>query len=146
MSTCHLMGFAPLSAPPLRLRLAIKVRAGQSHFPSPAQDYEQRDLDLHEAFIKNPPATFIFKVAGDSMIGAGIFPGSTLLVDRSIAPVSGQVVIVDIDGEWMVKRLQRRGGWVRLLSENPAHPPIIINEGQELTVFGVVTYVIHPPE
>lgn len=146
MSTCHLMGFAPLSAPPLRLRLAIKVRAGQSHFPSPAQDYEQRDLDLHEAFIKNPPATFIFKVAGDSMIGAGIFPGSTLLVDRSIAPVSGQVVIVDIDGEWMVKRLQRRDGWLRLLSENPAHPPIIINEGQELTIFGVVTYVIHPPE
>lgn len=140
------MGFAPLSAPPLRLRLAIKVRAGQSHFPSPAQDYEQRDLDLHEAFIKNPPATFIFKVAGDSMIGAGIFPGSTLLVDRSIAPVSGQVVIVDIDGEWMVKRLQRRDGWLRLLSENPAHPPIIINEGQELTIFGVVTYVIHPPE
>ena len=146
MSTCHLIGFAPLSPPPLRLRQAIKVRAGQSHFPSPAQDYEQRDLDLHEAFIKNPPATFIFKVSGDSMVGAGIFPGSTLLVDRSITPRSGQVVIVDIDGEWMVKRLQRRGGWVRLLSENPAHPPIVLNEGQELTVFGVVTYVIHPPE
>lgn len=146
MSTCHLIGFAPLSPPPLRILQAIKVRAGQSHFPSPAQDYEQRDLDLHEAFIKNPPATFIFKVSGDSMIGAGIFPGSTLLVDRSIPPVSGQVVIVDIDGEWMVKRLHRRGGWVRLLSENPANPPIVLNEGQELTVFGVVTYVIHPPE
>lgn len=146
MSTCHLLGFAPLNPPSLRLLQAIKVRAGQSHFPSPAQDYEQRDLDLHEAFIKNPPATFIFKVSGDSMIGAGIFPGSTLLVDRSITPQSGQVVIVDIDGEWMVKRLQRRGGWVRLLSENPAHPPIVLNEGQELTVFGVVTYVIHPPE
>lgn len=146
MSHCTLLGFAALNASPLALPVALKVRAGQSHFPSPAQDYEQRSLDLNEKLISNPPATFVFQVEGDSMIGAGIYPGSTLLVDRSITPKSGQVVIVDVDGEWMVKRLQRRGGWVRLLSENPAHPPIILQEGQELVVFGVVTYVIHKPE
>lgn len=146
MSSCTLVGFAALSPPPLAIPIAIKVRAGQSHFPSPAQDYEQRSLDLNEKLITNPPATFVFQVEGDSMIGAGIYPGSVLLVDRSLKPKSGSIVIADVDGEWMVKRLHRRGNWVRLLSENPAHPPITLSEGQELIVFGVVTYVIHKPE
>lgn len=146
MSTCHLIGYASLTPISMPLPLAITVRAGQSHFPSPAQDYEQKNLDLNDQFISNPPATFIFKVAGDSMVGAGIFPGSTLVVDRSVQPTNGAVVIADVDGEWMVKRLQRRGGWVRLLSDNPAYPAITLAEGQDLVVFGVVTYVIHKPE
>ena len=123
-----------------------KVCAGQSRFPSPAQDYEQKTLDLNQRFISNPPATFFFEVAGDSMIEAGIFPGATLVVNRSVKPKSSNVVIVDVDGEWMVKRLYKRGSTVRLLSANPAYAPIEFTEGQELVIFGVVTYVIHQPQ
>lgn len=119
------------------------VHAGQSRFPSPAQDYEQRFLDLNERFIRNPPATFFFTVSGDSMTGAGIFNGDTLIVDRAIKPKHNSIVIADVEGEWMVKRLYRRMGVIKLLSENPAYAPIEFQEGQELIVFGVVTYVIH---
>jgi len=123
-----------------------KVSAGQSRFPSPAQDYEQKFLDLNERYINNPPATFFFQVKGDSMIGAGIYDGSTVIVDRAIKPKSSSIVIADVDGEWMVKRLYKRGNVVKLLSENPDHAPITFAEGQELTIFGVVTYVIHQPK
>lgn len=120
-----------------------KISAGQSRFPSPAQDYEQKTLDLNDRFIANPPATFFFTVKGDSMTGAGIFDGATLIVDRVLKPRSSSIVIADVDGEWMVKRLYKRNGVIKLLSENPDNAPIVLEEGQELVIFGVVTYVIH---
>jgi len=123
-----------------------KVTAGQSRFPSPAQDYEQKFLDLNDRYITNPPATFFFQVKGDSMIGAGIHDGATVIVDRALKPKSSSIVIADVDGEWMVKRLYKRGNVVKLLSENPDHAPIVLAEGQELVIFGVVTYVIHQPK
>ena len=123
-----------------------KVSAGQSRFPSPAQDYEQKFLDLNERYINNPPATFFFEVKGNSMEGSGIFEGDTVIVDRAIKPKSSSIVIADVDGEWMVKRLYKRGDVIKLLSEHPEHPPITFSEGQELVIFGVVTYVIHQPK
>lgn len=123
-----------------------KVTAGQSRFPSPAQDYEQKFLDLNDRYITNPPATFFFQVKGDSMIGAGIHDGATVIVDRALKPKSSSIVIADVDGEWMVKRLYKRGNVVKLLSENLDHAPIVLAEGQELVIFGVVTYVIHQPK
>ncbi len=120
-----------------------KISAGQSRFPSPAQDYEQKTLDLNDRFIANPPATFFFTVTGDSMVGAGIFDGATLIVDRALKPKSSSIVIADVDGEWMVKRLYKRSGVIKLLSENPLNAPIVLEEGQELVIFGVVTYVIN---
>ncbi|MBC7698516.1 MAG: translesion error-prone DNA polymerase V autoproteolytic subunit [Bacteroidia bacterium] len=123
-----------------------QVSAGQSRFPSPAQDYEQKFLDLNERYITDPPATFFFEVNGDSMIGAGIFHGDTVIVDRAAKYKSSSIVVADVDGEWMVKRFYKRGSVVKLLSENPEHPPITLSEGQELHVFGKVTYVIHKPE
>ena len=103
-----------------------KILAGQSRFPSPAQDYEQKTLDLNDRFIANPPATFFFTVKGDSMVGAGIFDGATLIVDRSLKPKSSNIVIADVDGEWMVKRLYKRNGVIKLLSENPLNEPIVL--------------------
>lgn len=135
-----------MNALPLVVPIALKVKAGRTHFPSPAQDYEQRTLDLNQWLIPNPPATFMFETEGDSMIGAGIFPGSLLVVNRALTPGNGDVVIADIQGEWMVKRLQRQGTHLRLLSENPAHAPITLQDEEELVVFGVVTYVIHKPQ
>lgn len=123
-----------------------KVSAGQSRFPSPAQDYEQKFLDLNERYISNPPATFFFEVKGNSMEGAGIFEGDTVIVDRAIKPKSSSIVIAAVDGEWMVKRLYKRGNVVKLLSEHPDHAPITFSEGQELVIFGVVTYAIHQPK
>jgi len=135
--------------PSLILRPAYSgtVSAGQSRFPSPAQDYEQKFLDLNERFVTDPPATFYFQVAknSDSMIGAGIFPEDTLIVNRAKKVKSSSIVVAALDGEWMVKRFYKRGETVRLLSENPAYAPIDIKEGQDLTVFGVVTFVIHQP-
>jgi DNA polymerase V len=125
---------------------SAKVSAGQSRFPSPAQDYEQKFLDLNDRYISNPPATFFFEVKGNSMEGAGIFEGDTVIVDRAIKPKSSSIVIAAVDGEWMVKRLYKCGDVVKLLSEHPEHSPITFSEGQELVIFGVVTYVIHQPK
>lgn len=123
---------------------SAKVSAGQSRFPSPAQDYEQETLDLNERFIKQPAATYFFEVAGDSMINAGILPGAIAIVNAAKKPKSSSIVVAAVDGEWMIKRLYKRGNVVKLLSENPAYPPIEFQEGQELTIFGVVEHVINP--
>ena len=137
-----------LSNPPALGRpiYSCKISAGQSRFPSPAQDYEQKFLDLNERYIPDPPATFFFEVTGDSMIGAGIFHGDTVIVNRAAKYKSLSIVVADVDGEWMIKRFYKRGSVVKLLSENPEHAPITFSEGQELFIFGVVTYVIHKPE
>lgn len=121
-----------------------KVSAG---FPSPAGDFMEGKLDLNEYLIKNPPATFFVRVTGDSMIGAGIHPDDLLVVDRSIDPKSGKIVIAVIDGELTVKRLilEGRGNNVFLVPENPSYRPITITEDMSFHIWGVVTYVIHKP-
>ena len=117
-----------------------RVEAG---FPSPADDYLEGGLDLNEHLIERPAATFFLRVSGDSMTGAGIYAGDILIVDRSIAPGDGKIVIAAVDGELTVKRLYRRGGQIRLLSENPRYKPIEIAAGQDLHVWGVVIHAIH---
>ena len=123
---------------------SAKVAAGQSRFPSPAQDYEQETLDLNKRFISNPPATYFFEVKGDSMIKAGIIDGSIAVVNASLKPKSSSIVVAAVDGEWVIKRLYKRGNVVKLLSENDAYAPIEFEEGQELIIFGVVEYAINP--
>jgi DNA polymerase V len=107
-------------------------------FPSPAEDYADRRLDINEYLVRNPVSTFFFSVQGDSMQGAEIFDGDILVVDRSISPVHGHVVVAFLNGERLVKRLHRRGGRVALVAENPAYPPIELQEGAELVIWGVV--------
>ncbi len=116
------------------------VRAG---FPSPADDYIERKLDLNTHLIKHPAATFFVKAAGDSMINAGIQSGDMLVVDRSLEATHGRVVIAAINGELTVKRLSRQHNQVKLLAENPAYAPIDITDEQDLVIWGVVTHVIH---
>ncbi|AVG17008.1 error-prone repair protein UmuD [Chromobacterium vaccinii] len=112
------------------------VRAG---FPSPADDYLDDNINLHEYLVDDPPATFIVRVRGDSMIGAGIADGDLLVVDKGLTPVNGDIVVAVIDGEFTVKRLYRRAGACVLAPENSAYPPISLQPGQELLVWGVVT-------
>jgi DNA polymerase V len=135
---------------PVELALPIysgKVSAGQSRFPSPAQDYEQEELDLNKHLITNPPATFLYRVGStqDSMVDVGIQPNCLLIVDRSITPKSSHIVIAEVDGESMVKRLYKWRGMVELRSENKDknYPPIVFNDGQELIVSGVVTFNVN---
>ncbi|MBA2649526.1 MAG: translesion error-prone DNA polymerase V autoproteolytic subunit [Legionella sp.] len=112
-------------------------------FPSPADDYIQSKLDLNEHIIHHPAATFFVRASGDSMKDAGIQSGDMLVVDRSLEPLHGKIVIAAINGELTVKRLCRQSGRVRLLPANTKYQPIDITEEQDLVIWGVVTHVIH---
>lgn len=112
-----------------------RVSAG---FPSPAQDFVEKTLDINELCIKHPAATFFVRVAGDSMVDAGIFPGDILVVDRSIRASHGDIVIAVLDGEFTVKELALRPK-PALIPRNPAFSPITLNDESELEIFGVVT-------
>jgi DNA polymerase V len=117
----------------------IPVSAG---FPSPADDFIDRPLDLNEYLIRHPAATFFVKVQGDSMIGAGIHPGALLVVDRSLQPRSGNIILAVLDGEFTVKRLKREQGNVVLCPENPRYKSVTIASGQDFEVWGVVVHVV----
>jgi DNA polymerase V len=112
-------------------------------FPSPADDYLDRRLDLNEHLIKNPAATFFIRVAGDSMTGAGINDNDILVVDRSLEPCNGSIVIAVVSGELTVNRLQKNKDSCRLLAENPDYPDLEIDEETPLEIWGVATYAIH---
>ncbi|NCN44376.1 MAG: DNA polymerase V [Piscirickettsiaceae bacterium CG_4_9_14_3_um_filter_43_564] len=124
--------------PPIPL-YGHKVVAG---FPSPADDYIEARLNLNDRLIRHPETTFILRVEGDSMKNAGILDGDLLLVDKSIKPVSGKIVIAAIDGELTVKRLSITPTANWLLPENDDYPAIEIKEETEITIWGVVTSTI----
>ena len=117
-----------------------KVQAG---FPSPADDYIEGYLDLNTRFIKHPSSTFVLQATGESMVEAGIYSGDWLLVDRSVEPSDGRIVIAAVNGELTVKRLSMKGNTVQLLPANPKFKPIDITEGNEMVIWGVVTLVLH---
>lgn len=118
---------------------ASRVHAG---FPSPADDFIDKSLDLNEHLIKHPAATFFVEVQGDSMINAGIHPGALLVVDRSRIPMSGSIVLAVLNGEFTVKRLKKEKGQVMLCPENPKYKPVTILPDQDFEVWGVVAHVI----
>lgn len=108
-------------------------------FPSPADDYLDRPLDFNDLLITHPAATFAVRVTGLSMTGAGIFPGDIAVVNRAITPAHDCIVLALLDGEFTIKRYKTRGGRVLLHPENPDFPDIVVQEGQEFEVWGVVT-------
>lgn len=117
-----------------------KVSAG---FPSPADSDIECSLDLNNHLIQHPVATFFLRVSGDSMQNAGIQSGDLLIVDKSLEPSDGKIVIAAIDGELTVKRLVKKSGRVQLVPENNRYPIIEVGDMQDLVIWGVVTYVIH---
>jgi DNA polymerase V len=117
-----------------------KISAG---FPSPAEDFLEKRLDLNDYMIKNQSATFLVKVEGSSMTGAGIFNGDVLVVDRSLEPGNNKIVLGVLNGEFTVKRLVKKGKQVFLVPENEKFKPILLNEEINFQVWGVVTFVIH---
>ncbi len=151
-----------------KAKISGSVVAG---FPSPAEQYLEPPLDLNELLVKRPAATYFVRVEGDSMVGAGISDGDLLVVDRSLRPADGDIIIASVDGDFTVKTLRvggkreqgrgnreqgtgkREGGTgngeqgadgdIRLEPANPKYPAIVLRSGQELDYFGKVTACIH---
>ena len=133
----------PLHIPDTKVWLQMCAWMVPAGFPSPAADHTRKRIDLNEHLIRNREATFIFRVKGDSMTGIGIYEGDELLVDRSIEAKHGNIVLAVLNNEFTVKRLHRRGGVVKLVAENPIYPPIVVKDGEELVIWGVVTRNLH---
>jgi DNA polymerase V len=112
-------------------------------FPSPCDDYIEKTLDLNEFLVKHPAATFFMRVAGDSMIKAGIHDKDILIVDRSIEPTHGKVVVAAIEGNLTVKRLKIKNHTAFLVPENDNFQPIAVNPENGIYIWGVVIHVIH---
>lgn len=118
---------------------SFRVPAG---FPSPAQDHIERQISLDELLDLRAPHTYLARAEGDSMIGAGIYSGDLLIVDRSLEAQHGEIVIAAVNNEPLVKRLVKRLDSIILQSENPHYPARHIMEGDELAIWGVVRYSV----
>ena len=151
-----------------KAKLSGSVVAG---FPSPAEQYMEPPLDLNELLVKHPAATYFVRVSGDSMTGAGINDGDLLVVDRSLRPADGDIIIACVDGDFTVKVFRERGTGngersrgkrgmgngersrgeretgngreIRLVAANPQYPDIVLKSDQELDYFGKVTACVH---
>jgi DNA polymerase V len=124
--------FSPLSS--------SDISAG---FPSPADDYFDKTLDLNEYLIKNPASSFLLRVKGDSMVDAGIFEGDIVIVDKALEASNGKIVIAIVDGEFTIKRIMEKKGKLFLKAENPNYKAIEITEEMDVKIWGVVCYTIH---
>ena len=126
----------------LKLQLAPSIKAG---FPSPADDYMHDSLDFNRDLIRNPEATFYGRVEGDSMIEAGICDGDIAVIDRSVEPHDGDIVVGYINEEFTIKYLDlkhRKEGYIELRPANKAFKPIRINANDDFEVWGVVVWTI----
>ena len=128
---------------PKKLPLPLYLSSIKAGFPSPADDYIEKKLDLNEYLIKNPPATFFLRVSGDSMKDACIQEEDLLIVDCSINAVSENIVVAALDGELTLKRVRKIQGKLYLVAENKNYDPLPVTEDSDLIIWGVVTHVIH---
>lgn len=128
---------APIHSFPLLLNT---VPAG---FPSPADDYVEQKLDLNEHLVKHPTATFFVRVEGNSMIDANIRSGDILIVDRALEVNDGTIVVAHIQGEFTVKRVQKKNNQLYLAPANKQYAPLLVTPEMDVEVWGVVVYVIH---
>ena len=117
-------------------------RGTSAGFGSPGEDATVKRIDLNDALIRHPQATFVMRAAGDAMVGAGIANGDVLLVDRAITPANGNIVIAAVDGELTCRRLWKQGRQMKLQAAGPDVADIIPGDGERLEVWGVVTTVI----
>ena len=140
MRVAEILALDAAAPPALVAQAGVDVACG---FPSPSQDYETNEIDLNEFLMPNRVSTFLIRARGHSMMQAGIFDGDELVVDRSVTPRDGHVVVAVVDGEMTVKRLRLRGNSAVLSPENSAYPDIVISELSDLRVWGVVIRSLH---
>ena len=127
--------------PPLAQALPVYMSKVPAGFPSPADDYIDDWLDLNEHLVKHPSATFFARAAGTSMVAAGILDKALLIVDRSLKPKQGDVVIAAVNGELTCKLFDKRKKQLRAASEG--YPPIALDGELDLIIHGVVTHVVN---
>lgn len=118
--------------------------ANATGFGAAADDYMERGIDLNEQLIRNKPATFFFKMKGDAMKDAGVFDNDILIVDRSVKLVNGKIIVAILNGELLVRRFHKNFSSAFLIPENNRYKNINLAEFTNFSVWGVVTYVIHP--
>ncbi|MFL9481641.1 LexA family protein [Chitinophagaceae bacterium LWZ2-11] len=137
-------GFEPTYKGSKKFSQADIQTANATGFTAAADDYMERGVDLNEKLIRNKPATFFFRMNSDAMLGAGIHAGDLLIVDRSIKPTNGRIIIAIIEGELMVRRIHKNLNSVVLSAENKKFADINASYFDDRNnVWGVVTYVIH---
>jgi len=129
--------FAGCSSMAMLIKMIGTVEAG---FPSPAEEELVDNISFDDLLIQNREATFLLRVSGDSMTGAGIMQGDMVIVDKGLTPKSGDIVIAQVDSEWTMKFLRKRGDNVTLIPANPKYQPI--KPKNELKIAGVVTAVV----
>ena len=118
--------------------------ADATGFGAAADDYMERGIDLNEQLVRNKPATFFMRIRGDAMTGAGIFDGDIVIVDRSLKAAPGKIVIASLNGEMLIRRLEKTFNKVRLIPETPKLAAIEIDAScDEFSIWGVVTNTIH---
>lgn len=133
-----------LITPSTKMNIPLATEKVSAGFPSPAQDYIEKTLDMNEHLIKNEAATFVVKVASLSMRDVGIEIDDELLVDRSIEAKHEDIVVALVDNEFTVKRLMIEDDECWLKAENPEYEDIHLKDCQEMLIWGVVTFVIKP--
>ena len=112
-------------------------------FPSPADDYLDMDLNLHDYLVQHPSATFCVKAIGDSMVDAGIKSSDVMVIDRALTPKNNDIILAVIDGEFTVKRIKKNNDELYLMPANENYRPVKITEDMDFQVWGVVTFIIH---
>ena len=120
----------------------LAVEGVSAGFSSPAEDFKETRISLDKVAVKNEAATFYARVAGQSMIGAGLDDGDLLVIDRSLEPQDGKIAVCLIDGDFTVKRLKVEKDCVWLMAENKRYKPIQVTEENELMIWGIVTHVL----
>ena len=116
--------------------------ANATGFGAAADDYAERGIDLNEQLIRNKPATFFMKINSNSMINAGIFKGDIAIVDKSVQPTNGKIVIAVVDGEMLIRRYEKSFNKLLLVAEAPKVVAIEVNEMSDAKVWGVVMWVM----
>lgn len=111
-------------------------------FPSPAEDFKEGRLDLNKLLLPRPFSSFLMRVSGNSMQGAGIDSGDVLVVDRSLDPGSGDIIVAVLHGEMLVRRLSSNRGRVWLLPANPDYASWEVTREADFDIWGVVTCVL----
>ena len=112
-------------------------------FPSPAEDHIELGIDLNRYLIKNPISTFFLRVSGNSMNNAGIYHNDLLIIDRSINPIPGHIVVAILDGEFTLKRLVKKQNNYYLKADKENYPAINLYEYTDIQIWGVAIYSIH---
>jgi DNA polymerase V len=118
------------------------LTANATGFGAATDDYMDRGIDLNEQLVRNKPATFFMKVSGNSMVDAGVCDGDIVIVDKSVKPSNGKIVIAVVDGEMLIRRYEKTFNKLLLVADAKKYAAIDVSDFTDFKVWGVVVYLI----